>query len=386
MWLVHSLLIALVFGVAPSGLPRAVENTRVPVELRLEAERAIAAGHLPEAILAVEKGLKIDPSWADGLWKIGLLLYQSDRFEAAQPYLARLTEVDPSKGVGWALLGMCEFQAGKSQQAIEHIERAERLGIPTEYRLNDTAVLNRGLALMQLGNYGTAAETLAKLAPCEDPDQREQLVLALGHAALHLALNASLTPEQQRLVQAVGEAYYLNDSRQGPAADAAFAELFRTYPGLPLVHYAYGTVLLTRNDYRGAEQEFHIELQNDSHSFLARLGLAFVALDNGDAQGGLPYAKEAVSMQPDSYQTRLYYGRLLLQTGQANESAMELEAARRIAPDNAGIRLVLSKAYRALGRMDQAALELSEFERLKSLGRSGGATQATPTAPVTAVP
>jgi tetratricopeptide (TPR) repeat protein len=384
--MVHLLFVAVLLCLAPDLLPAKSESSRVPPEIRLDAERAIAARRVPEAVAAVEKGLKIDPSWTDGLWKIGLLLYQSDQFESALPYLARLTELEPSKGVGWALRGMCEFQTGNPLKAIEHIDRAERLGIPSQYRLGTAALLNRGLAHIQLGNFGTAAEFLAKLAPCEDPDEREQLVVALGYAALHLHLNASLTPEQQGLVRAVGEAHYLNDSRQDSAADAAFAELFRKYPKIPLVRYAYGTILLSRNDYKGAEREFHTELVNDSHSFLARLGLAYVALDNGDAQGGLSYAREAVSMQPNSYQPHLYYGRLLLQTAQAKEAATELEAARRIAPRDPGIRLVLAKAYRALGLIDQAAKELSEFERLKTSGHSARATQTTSSAPVIALP
>ena len=384
--MVHLLLAAVLLCLAPDVLSANSESPRVPPEIRLDAERAIAAGRVPEAVAAVEKGLKIDSSWTDGLWKIGLMLYQFDQFESALPYLTRLTELAPSKGICWALRGMCEFQTGKPQKAIEHINRAEQLGIPSQYRLNNTALLNRGLAHIQLGNFGTAAEFLAKLAPCEDPDEREQLVVALGYAALHLQLNASLTSEQQALVRAVGDAHYLNDSRQGSAADAAFAELFQTYPKTPLVRYAYGTILLSRNDYKGAEREFHAELVNDSHSFLARLGLAYVALDNGDAQGGLSYAREAVSMQPDSYQPHLYYGRLLLQTAQAKESAGELEVARRIAPNDPGIRLALSKAYRALGHIDQAARELSEFERLKALGQPTGAQQTTSSAPVTALP
>jgi tetratricopeptide (TPR) repeat protein len=383
---VRILLAVVLLSFAPEGLPAQTGSTHVPEELRLAAERAISGGRLQEAVSTIEKGLAVDPSWSDGLWKIGLVLYQTDQFESALPYLTRLTELEPSRGVGWALLGMCEFQTGKPQRAIEHIDRAEHTGIPDQYRLKNTALLNRSLAHIEMGHFGTAAELLGKLAPCEQPDERERLVLALGYAALHLPLNAPLTPEQQALVRAVGNAHYLNDSLQGSAADAAFAELFRKYPKTPLVHYAYGTTLMSRNDYKGAEREFRAELANDAHSFLARLGLAYVALENEDAPSGLSYAREAAGMQPDSYQTHLYYGRLLLQTGQAKESATELEAARRIAPDDPGIRLALAKAYRALGRVDQAASELSEFERLKMTGQSAGATQTTPGALVTAVP
>ena len=381
----HLLAVGLLLSLAPEGAAQ-TGNDRVPPEIRLAAESAMTAGRLPEAVAALKKGLAIDPAWIDGLWKIGLLLYQSDRFEAAVPYLQKLTELDPSKGAGWALLGMCELQAGHPREAVEHIDRADRVGISDQYHLWEIAYVDRGLAQIALGNFGEATEDLRKIMPREDPDERARLVLALGYAALHLRLEQSLSSEEQALLEAVGEACYLNYSRNPSAADGAFAELFRKYPRLPRLHYAYGSILLSRIDYGGAEREFRAELANVSDSFLARLGLAFVALENGDARGGLPYAKEAVSLQPDSYQTHLYYGRLLLQTGQAEEAVTELEAARRIAPDNPAIRFVLANAYRTLGRIGNAYLEFAEGERLQAPQEPTKAERTTPSGPINAVP
>jgi len=128
----------------------------------------------------LKRGLAIDPAWTDGLWKIGLVLYQSDQFEAALPYLHKLTEVDPTKGAGWALLGMCELQAGHPREAVEHIDHADRAGITDQYYLWEIAYLDRGLAHIALGDFGKATELLSKLAPREDPDGRARLMLALG--------------------------------------------------------------------------------------------------------------------------------------------------------------------------------------------------------------
>lgn len=386
MYPVQLLLIAVLLSFAQDGMPAKAECARVPAELRLDAERAIAADRLPEAVIAIEKGLKIDPSWTDGLWKIGLLLYQSDQFEAALPYLARLTNLEPSNGSAWALLGMCEFQVGKHREAVEHIDRAEEIGVPDKYRLKDTADLDRGLAYIELGNFGTAAHFLGKLAPRENPDERERLVLALGYAALRLPLAQPLSSEQQTLLRAVGEAHYLDDCRNRPAADAAFAALFHKYPKAPMLHYAYGTIMLSGLDYDAAKREFRAELAISPDSFPANLGLAYVAVDSGNALDGLPYAKESVRLRPDVYQPHLYYGRLLLDAGQAREAAGELEAARRIAPEIPEIRYVLAKAYRTLGRGDQASSELAEFKRLKALREPAAAGRAPLGVPVIAVP
>jgi tetratricopeptide (TPR) repeat protein len=383
---VQLLLIAILLSLAQDSLPAQADGARVPAELRLDAERAIAADRLPEAVTAIEKGLKIDPSWTDGLWKIGLLLYQSDQFEAALPHLARLTNLEPSNGGAWALLGMCEFQVGKYREAVEHIDRAEEIGVPDEYRFKDTADLDRGLAHIELGNFGTAAHFLGKLAPRKNPDERERLVLALGYAALRLSLAQPLSSEQQILLRAVGEAHYLNDCQNRPASDAAFAALFHKYPKTPMLHYAYGTVLLSELDYDAAKREFHAELAIAPDSFPANLGLAYVAVDSGNALDGLAYAKEAVRVRPDAYQPHLYYGRLLLDAGQAREATEELEASRRIAPELPEIRYVLAKSYRALGRVDQASSELAEFKRLKALREPAAAGRTPLGVPVVTVP
>jgi len=385
MWVVHFALVGLLLSLVPPGLPAQKENDHVPPEIRLAAESAMTAGRLPEALAALKKGLAIDPAWTDGLWKIGLVLYQSDQFEAALPYLHKLTELDPAKGAGWALLGMCELQAGHPRQAVEHIDRADRVGITDQYQLWEIAYLDRGLAHIALGDFGEATELLSKLAPREDPDERARLVLALGFAALRLRLDDSLSSEQHVLVQAVGEASYLNYSRNPAAADAAFAELFRQYPKAPLLHYAYGAILLSRIDYAGAERQFRAELANTSDSFPARLGLAFIALENGDARGGLPHAEEAVHLRPDSSQAHLYYGRLLLQVERTQEAVVELETARRITPENPEIRFALATAYRLLGRKDKAALEFAEYERLRPPTEPAKA-EKTPHGPVNAVP
>jgi tetratricopeptide (TPR) repeat protein len=385
MWVVHLVLVGLLLSLAPDGSAAQNKNDRVPPEIRLAAESAMTTGRLPEALAALKKGLAIDPAWTDGLWKIGLVLYQSDQFEAALPYLRKLTELDPAKGAGWALLGMCELQAGRPKEAVEHIDHADRIGITGQFHLWEIAYLDRGLAHIALGNFAEATEVLRKMVPREDPDERARLVLALGYAALNLPLDRSLSSAQHALLQAVGEACYLNYAGNASATDAAFAELFRQFPQLPRLHYAYGSVLLSRIDYEGAGRQFRAELANDTDSLLARLGLAFVALETGDVQGGLPYAKEAVQQQPDRYQPHLYYGRLLLQVEQAQEAAVELETARRIAPGNAAVRLALANAYRLLGRKDKAAVEFAEYQRLKPPTEPANA-QSKSSAPVNAVP
>ncbi len=362
-----------------AAVPAAGTDKPVLDELKAKAEAALESGDFKAATALLEQGLKVDPEWKDGLWAMGLALYQGDRYEAALPYVAHLTRIDSSKGAAWALLGICEFQLGRFPSAIEHLDRADRLGIPTNEGLQFAALLNRGLARIQLGHFGTAAELLGRLAPRQDGEERDRLVTALGYAAMRLNLDEPLIPERLDQVTMVGEAYYESAAGNHAAASAIFRKLYDRYPRASLLHYAHGSLLLTWLEDEGAEQEFRAELAIVPDSFLARLGLAYVAVQSGaaDPTAGLVSAREAVRMRPDSYPAHLYFGQLLLRNREAAAAIVELEAARQLSPSASTVRFALAKAYRALKRDREADRELEEFKRLKALEEPARAERTT---------
>lgn len=362
-------------GVAAAGTDKPALD-----ELRAKAEAALESGDFPSATALLEQGLKMDPEWKDGLWAMGLALYQNDRHEAAVPYLARLTRIDSGKGAGWALLGMCEFQLGRYGSAVEHLDQADRLGIPTNAGLQYVALLNRGMARIQLGHYGTAAELLGRLAPRESPEERDQLVTALGFAAMGLNLGEPLAPERQDHVRTVGEAYYQSAAGDRAAARKIFRKLCEEYPRASLLHYAQGSLLLIWLEEDAAEREFRAELAIAPDSFLARLGLAYVALQSGarNPADGLVPAREAVRLRPDSYPARLYLGQLLLRSDEPAAALTELEAARQLSPSTSSVHFALAKAYRALNRDTEADRELEEFKKLRALEEPARAARTTP--------
>jgi tetratricopeptide (TPR) repeat protein len=374
------MVLAGLMGLAQAGVSAADTDRPVLDHLRGKAEAAIESGDFQAATAFLEQGLKIDPEWKDGLWAIALALYQSDRYEAALPYVARLTRIDSGKGAAWALLGMCEFQLGRFASAVEHLDRADRLGIPANEGLQYTAGLNRGLARIQLGHYGTAAELLGRLAPRKSAEERDRLVTALGYAAMGLNLGEPLAPERLDQLRAVGEAYYQSAAGNRAGARTIFQKLCEKYARASLLHYAQGSLLLTWLEDDAAEREFRAELAITPDSFPARLGLAYVALQSGagDPADGLVPAREAVRLRPDSYPAHLYLGQLLLRNHEPASALAELEAARRLSPSTSTVHFELAKAYRALNRDREADRELEEFKRLKALEEPARAERTTP--------
>jgi len=374
------LVLAGLMALVHAAVPAAGADKPVLDDLRAKAEAALERGDFSSATGLLEQGLKMDPEWKDGLWAMGLALYQNDRYEAAVPYLAHFTRIDSGNGPGWALLGMCEFQLGRYGSAVEHLDRADSLGIPTNLGLQYVALLNRGMARIQLGSYGTAVDLLRRLAPRASTEERDQLVTALGFAAMGLNLDERLTPERQDQVRTVGEAYYQSAAGDRAAARTIFQKLCDKYPRASLLHYAQGSLLLSWLDEDAAEREFRAELAIDPDSLLARLGLAYAALHSGteDPAAGILAAREAVRLQPGSFPAHFYLGQLLLRKGEPAAAAAELEAARRLSPSSSPVRFALAQAYRALKRDAEAHRELEEFKRLKALEEPARTESAPP--------
>jgi predicted Zn-dependent protease len=349
-------------------------NSETLADISREADGAIGADHVRTAITIIEKGLRIDPNWKDGLWKAGLVLYQHDQFERARNYLHRLTRADPTSGRAWALEGMCELQLHKFQAAIEDIGQADRLGIPSQLSFSGAARRDRAIAYIELGDFGSAVNLLNKLVPCENPEEREQLITIFGYASLQQSTEHPLTPEQTAIVHELGEARYASASGDHSHAKALLESLIQKYPDQPMLHYTYGSLLFSWSDYDAAKKQFHEELAISPSSLAARLALAYLGLETNETEEALPYALEASKMRPDFYLSHLYLGRLLIAENQITKGCRELEIARTLSPSSSQVRYALATTYRRLGRIQDAHRELREFERLRQLenGANGG--------------
>lgn len=345
-------------------------NSQMLVKLNHEAENAITAGHFGSAIQLIEQGLRIDPTWKEGLWRAGLILYQRDRYAGASNYLRRLARVDPKNGAAWALKGMSEFQLHQFRAAIADIERAHRLGIPVELGFAETAMQDRIIAYIELGDFGTAVDQLNELvrnASNEDTAEREQIITLFGYASLQQSTLRSLTPDQTAGLRDLGEARYASAKNDPTRAKTILEALIQKYPSQPMLHYTYGSLLISWSDYAAAEAQFRAELAIDPSSFATRIALAYLGIETRKTDQALPYALEAAKMRPNSFHAHFYLGRLFIAAGQLAPACHELETARDLSPSNTEVRYILATQYRRMGRTDEAHRELKKFESLKKL-------------------
>ena len=89
-------------------------------DLARSADTARVAGRLEEAAALYRQALAARPRWAEGLWALGTIAYEQDRFAECRDMFSRLAGVQPKMSAAWALRGLCEFGLGAYARAHTH--------------------------------------------------------------------------------------------------------------------------------------------------------------------------------------------------------------------------------------------------------------------------
>ena len=347
--------------------------------LSAAANKAREAGGSDEAIELYTKALALRPSWAEGYWYLATLYYEADRYAEARDAFLRLTALKPKGGVGWAMLGLCQFQLKDYEPAYENLQRGRALGLPADSHLSVVARYHLALLLNRNGMHESALQLLYGLARTEK--ESPAIISAMGLSALRLPyLPAEIPADQVALVAEAGRPQYLAAVRQMPAALAAARELLARHQRAPNVHYSYGVLLLAGQPDE-AIREFERELEISPQHVPARLQIAFEYLKRSEYDKALPHAEAAAKLAPDSFAARNALGRALLETGDLQRAIEELEMGVKLAPDSPETCYALARAYARAGRKEDAARMRAEFQRLdqQRQGRKGsGAAPAGP--------
>ena len=113
---------------SPAGLvaPRPLPLLRRPRPARGRSPRRGAARR---GCGALPPGARGRPRWVEGLWALGTIAYEQDRFAECRDVFARLAAVQPKLAAAWALRGLCEFRLGAAAERA-HAPRAGRRARP----------------------------------------------------------------------------------------------------------------------------------------------------------------------------------------------------------------------------------------------------------------
>lgn len=303
------------------------------------------------------------PNWKEGWWSLGTIQYDRSQYAEAKHALQKVVAQDPNSGTARLMLGLSEFELGEDDAALREIEQAKKQPLTRDQQMLNVMFFDEGVLLRRAGKFEAAADVLQDLCAAQ-PDNAE-IVRELGMLALRLRDKTYPAEQTQtgEAVQRLGEARCKIAGKQFDAARQIAEAAATQFPKQMNVHYAYGRVLLDSHDPADAVKQFEQEIANQPNDVYSRLEIAAVRY-RVDSAAGVPYAEDAVRLDPKQPFAHYLLGLLLLDTGKYRDSVPQLEIARLSFRDDPRVYFALASAYSHVGRSSDAARARAEFLRL----------------------
>jgi tetratricopeptide (TPR) repeat protein len=343
--------------------------------LSARADAARDAERLDEAAALYRKALALRPSWKDGWWSLGTILYDQNAHAEAARAFGRFLSLDPKHGTAHLMLALCEYQLGQDDRALKNIRAAKDLGIANDAQLPRVLSYHEGMLLLRKGRYEEAIGALKPLV--SEGLESHELHAALGMGVLMIRPKDAPTagaPEHQVVLRA-GRAERLSLAKRFDEARTSYGELVQEFPGFPNVHYAFGRFLLAVEDRERATEQFLEEIKRQPTHIRARVQIA-AAHYRIDSPAGIPFAEEVVRLEPDYPFGHYLLGLLYLDAGDVSRSIPQLETAVRLVPRDPLFHFALGNAYARAGRKEDAARARAEFQRLGGTAQTPAGTPA----------
>jgi tetratricopeptide (TPR) repeat protein len=331
--------------------------------LAKKAAEAKEANRLDDAVSLYKSALAVRPKWAEGWWSLGMLEYDRNNYRTAARAFRQFLPLAPKDGTANAILGLCEFELGQDDLALKHLERAKTLGISTNPQLRLVLLYHEGILLLRANKFRSAQTALSAL--CQDISSNEDVIKSLGLAVFRVSPKSG-PPEGTpgaKIMRRAGHAACITAQKKYDEARKEYSDLVTEYPNYPNIHYAFGRFLAESNDVSGAIEEFKQELKNNPGDVNSRLEIA-AAHYKLDSAAGLPYAEEAVHLNPHLPFGHYLLGLLYLDTDSYQKAIPELEIAQKSFPRDARLYFVLGSAYARAGRREDARKARAKYEQL----------------------
>lgn len=327
-----------------------------------QASEARDAERLDEALKLYKQALALRPKWPEGWWSIGTIEYDRNNFQAAANALQRLLPLAPHDGTAHVMLGLAEFELGDDANSLKHITEGRALGLANDPQLRQVVLFHEGLLELRSSKFKTAQTTFTTL--CLDGSPDPKILQNLGSSVLRLPANDAPQSDQGReVVLRAGEAACLAGQKKYEEARGKFIALAAGYPDFPNIHYAAGRFLIEVNDVPAAVDQFQQEIKNNPDSVISRLEIA-AAKYKLDSAAGIPYAEDAVRLNPNLPFAHYLLGLLYLDTDAYLKAIPELEIAQKAFPKEPKIYFALGSAYSRAGRNADAEKARATFLRL----------------------
>lgn len=322
--------------------------------LKADAQQAQRAGQDDRAASLYAQALEQDPAWTEGWWRYGGLLYSAHQFQAASVAFGHLTQLAPGNSLGFALLGMCEYELGDSNNASLHLNKAlVHGGLPQT--IADGAMYDYGLALMRQKNRNGALIAFRLLQ--HNTPQYPNLVPAIGSAELGLEQMPAVETPNAGAVSLAGQAGVAVLDLKTADAERFYRQLVQEYPRLPYAHLCLALFLENLGRQVEAEQELKAETSVNHDTPDAWIWLGRLALARRDGPATRSDVEQALKLSPNDGVCYLLSGRSYVVDQQWDKALPDLQKAEALSPDSYEVHFALVSVYSALHDTEEAASE-----------------------------
>src|SRR5215472_339193 len=148
----------LAFVVLPIALPSVAQTSFQT--LAHQADAARDSKQLDKAATLYREALKLKPDWDEGLWNLGSITYDLDRYQECAAAFRRLGAIKPDSAPAWTMAGLCEYKLRKYEAALESLGHVERLKFQEPAELAQASRLHLALVLTKTGGFEKAIAVL----------------------------------------------------------------------------------------------------------------------------------------------------------------------------------------------------------------------------------
>jgi tetratricopeptide (TPR) repeat protein len=308
-------LCLLMWVILPGFVPGQAAEQQIEESFQ-DGQKALKQGDYDRAVEAFKRVLALDPTLIEAEVNLGLAYQSLSQYDLAVSHLAKALRERPNLVPINVIVGMDYLKLNSPGKAIPFLEHALKLD-PSNRDARDSL----SSAYLRQEKYQAAAEELRQIALLDS--DKPGAWYTLGHEYLDLAARVAYRGARLYQDSAWGHRF-LGDllfqrSRWDDAAQE-FNKALAIEPKQHGLHTSLGEVYLRAGKLEEAEKQFHFELQLDSRTETAWLGLASLALLRSQPLAALESVEKAWQASPEFLNQRPEFPSIELTRDQGSAS------------------------------------------------------------------
>jgi predicted O-linked N-acetylglucosamine transferase (SPINDLY family) len=285
--------------------------------------------------------------------------YRRGEWQQAEQLCLQVLHVDPAQVDALHMLAAIAGQAGRDDQAIEHLQAVLRLqpGLAAAHNNLGTVLAGQRRLDEAVASFREASRLQPDFALAHNNlGNALREVGRPAEAVVSLQRALGIKPDYAEAHQNLGLAWLALGRRSD--AQASLDEAVRLKPDLGQAHFHLGHLLLQQDQPAEAAEHFRQVLRFKADDADARHGLGLAMKGQENLDDARACFEETIRLKPDFAEAHVNLGNVLVQQGDLAAGVASFREALRIRPEFVDALNNLGNLMRELGRYPEAEASL----------------------------